>query len=143
MNPLSSDARESVLSVLETLGEGGHEAALIERFYVCFFANNPDVVPLFGEYALAEREEMIRETLKSLLAHCEREPWLETNLRALGKSHAEYGVEAEMYPAYVSSFLATLREILGDRLSLTAEKHLGESLDEICAVMSAAGETPA
>jgi hypothetical protein len=97
-------------------------------------------VPLFGPYAVSEREEMIHETLKSLLAYCEGEPWLQANLQALGKSHAEYGVEAGMYPAYVAAFLETLGELLDDRFPPESEKHVGEALEEICGVMCAAGE---
>jgi hemoglobin-like flavoprotein len=131
---------ESVLGVLERLSLREHEKALVDRFYDRFFERNPEVVPLFGAHALAEREEMIHETLNSLLAFCDDEPWLEGNLQALGSSHAEYGVTKEMYPAFVSAMLATVREVLGCQLTSEAEKHLGRMLEEICAVMSDAGE---
>lgn len=140
MRTLSKDAVRSLLDVLEVLSARDHEAELVERFYDLFFEQNPEVVPLFGKHAIAEREEMIQETLKSLLAYCDGETWLETNLRALGKSHAEYGVETTMYPAYVAAFLETLRDVLGDRLSPETVKHVGEALEEICGVMSEAGE---
>jgi hemoglobin-like flavoprotein len=140
MKPVSDDATQSVLGVLEVLCTREHEAALVDRFYDRFFDRNPEVVPLFGEHALAEREEMIQETLKSLLAACEGESWLDANLEALGKSHAEYGVETGMYPAFATAFLETLREILGDRFPSDAEKHFAEMLEGICGVMSAAGE---
>lgn len=140
MKPATDDVTQSVLGVLEILCTREHEAALVERFYERFFERNPEVVSLFGEYALAEREEMIQETLKSLLAACEGASWLEANLEALGKSHAEYGVEAAMYPAFVAVFLETLREILGERFPPDAETHFGEMLEGICGVMSAAGE---
>lgn len=141
MSSDSNPAAESVLEVLELVSEC--EAVVVDRFYARFFERNPEVVPLFGVYALAEREEMMKETLKSVLAGCEGEPWLEGNLVALGASHAEYGVTAEMYPAFVSAFLETLREILGDRLSPEAEKGFGEMLETVCAVMCEAGESAA
>lgn len=140
MRSLSEDAARSVVSVLARISDGDLEQMLVDRFYDRFFAQNPEVVPLFGAYAVAEREEMIQETLRSLLAHCEGEPWLEANLQALGRSHAEYGVEAAMYPAYVAELLETLREVLGEAFSAQAEKHVGEALEEICRVMNAAGE---
>lgn len=137
------DARTRVLDVLERLSERGLEQALCERFYPRFFADCPEAVPLFGVHAIAEREEMVQETLRSLLARCEDASWLDENLRALGASHAEYGVAAEMYPIYVSSFLATLREILGEELCGPTETALRGLLAGICGVMCEAGEQAA
>ena len=133
------NAVEAVLGVLERLSTREHEKALVERFYERFFECNPEVVPLFGPHALAEREEMVRETLNSLVACCEDEPWLEGNLRALGASHAEYGVTSEMYPAFVTAFIETIREILGGQLAPDAEKCFGRMLEEICGLMSEEG----
>jgi hemoglobin-like flavoprotein len=133
-------ARSAVGEVLVLLSEREVEKALVERFYEVFFAANPEVVPLFGVHALAEREEMMRETLKSLLACCEAEPWLEGNLRALGASHAEYGVTSEMYPGFVEAFVEVVRELLGAALSAEAESSLRSMTGWICGVMAAAGE---
>jgi hemoglobin-like flavoprotein len=138
MNPGSTEAVRSVLGLLERLSSRERENALVERFYDRFFDENPEVVPLFGRYALAEREEMLRETTKSLLGWCERESWLEGNLRALGASHVEYGVEPEMYPPFVSAFVAAVGEVLDRPLAPEEEKHLTEALESVCAVMSAA-----
>ena len=91
----------------------GHETQLMTRFYDRFFERHPDVVPLFGEHGLNEREEMLRETLASVCAHAEDEPWLDENLSAMGRSHAEYGVEDAMYPGFVEAMLDTLAEIVG------------------------------
>ncbi|MCR9093071.1 MAG: hypothetical protein NXI30_02530 [bacterium] len=82
------------------LGVASHSRSTsVERFHGCFMERYPHIVPLVGEYALSEREETIQETRKSWLAHCAGEPWLEADLRALGTSHAEHGVEPRTQPA--------------------------------------------
>ena len=129
-----------VREVLEGVAEGGHEAAIVDRVYVLFFERRPDVVPLFGVHALAEREQMVQEVFASVLAWCDEEAWLEGNLRSLGASHAEYGVTAEMYPPFVTAFSDALREVLGDVLRPEAEKRFVEVLEVICGAMSAAGD---
>ena len=86
---------------------------LVLRFYSLFFARHPEVCELFGEHAVSEREEMIRETLASVVAYLEDEPWLEGNLEAMGRSHAEYGVEGPMYDAFVLCMLDSLEEVAG------------------------------
>ncbi len=54
-----------------------NEARLPQRFYEVFFERRPDVLPLFGVHSPAEREDMILETPRSVLAFLERESWLE------------------------------------------------------------------
>jgi len=131
--------RAAVFEVLAELAIPEQGAAFVERFYERFFRDNPEVVPLFGVHALSEREEMLQETLRSLLAWHEREIWLEANLRALGSSHAEYGVTTRMYPPFVRAFLETLHELLDGGLSERAERELGGMLEEIAGVMARAG----
>jgi len=91
----------------------GREARLVERFYALFFGRHPDVRALFGEHGISEREEMIRETLASVLALALAEPWLGENLTAMGRSHAEYGVEGPMYDAFVDCMLDALEDVAG------------------------------
>ncbi|MHA7836039.1 MAG: globin domain-containing protein [bacterium] len=133
-------AQDNVLGVLERLATREREALLVERFYERFFDSNPEVVPLFGPHSISEREEMIAETLRSLLALCENETGVRDSLRALGASHAEYGVTTSMYPAFTVAFTETLRELLGCDLSLEAETQVGWMLDEIGRIMAEAGE---
>jgi hemoglobin-like flavoprotein len=132
--------REEILELLAEFVVPGQAEAFVERFYERFFRENPEVVPLFGTHGLSEREEMMQETLRSLLALHERQAWLEANLRALGSSHAEYGVTTSMYPPFVDAFLATLREWLGSGLSRPAERELRRMLEEITDLMARAGQ---
>jgi len=149
-SPPSSSGAECVGATSEValaldmlFGISEHEVELAERFYEVFFERLPEVVPLFGEYALAEREEMVGETLKSILGRCEEAPWLEANLVALGASHWEYGVTSEMYPVFVRSFVDTVAEILGPRYDEAAGKAFEQVLQEVCGIMQRAGEAAA
>ncbi len=58
---------------------------------------------LAATHAIAEREERVGETWKSLLAWQTHEPWLAENLLAFGRSHREYGVTADMYPSFIDA----------------------------------------
>jgi len=124
--------------VLEKLAE--QEARLAERFYEVFFALRPDSVPLFGVHSISEREEMIAETLRSLYAWAEGEPWLGDNLDALGRSHFEYGVTGDMYPSFVDAMLECVRELLGTFLDAEKTHDLRIALEAVCKRMRLAGD---
>jgi len=47
------------------------------------------------------------------MAYIENEPWLQTNLDAMGRSHAQYGVEDHMYDWMVECMLDAVEQILG------------------------------
>ncbi len=117
----------ALLEVLETLA--AQEGKITEALYPLFFDRRPDARPLFGVHAIAEREEMIRETLRCLLALAEGESWLAGNLEALGCSHFEYGVTGDMYGDFVDAFVEVaaaeldgpLREVLRGGLARIAD----------------------
>ena len=102
--PLTSLAQ--LPSVLEKIAE--QEEPFTERFYEIFFELRPDSLPLFGVHSISEREEMMRETLRSLYAWSEAETWLGDYLDALGRSHAKYGVTSDMYDSYSFFFYAVV-----------------------------------
>ena len=107
LDPIDSPA---LLRALEMFAR--QEAQITERFYEIFFERRPDTLELFGAHSISEREEMMRETLRSLHAFYEGQDWLEGNLAALGKSHWEYGVTQDMYSSFVDSLLDRLAESL-------------------------------
>ena len=113
----------------------GKEEELTERFYPLFFARHPEVQPLFGEHGVSEREEMIRETLASVLAHADDEPWLDGNLEAMGRSHAEYGVEGWMYEAFLACMLDVLEDTLGAAWSEPCDQAWSRALERLTRVM--------
>jgi hemoglobin-like flavoprotein len=116
------------------------EALITERFYETFFARRPDTLELFGVHSISEREEMIRETLRSLHALYEGNDWLEENLIALGTSHYEYGVTGDMYPSFVDCLVECGREVLGHEIDAPALNALRAATMLIAEQMSAAGE---
>lgn len=137
MNEVEAEANAPctlLFEVLDTLA--ARESKICEALYPAFFARRPDAVPLFGVHALAEREEMLRETLRSLLALAEGEAFLAGNLAALGRSHSEYGVTADMYPDFVDVFV----EVAGADLGAEPQARLRAALDEITQAMRRAGD---
>lgn len=131
---LEPSADLDLVEALEALAED--EKSLTEALYPLFFERRPDALPLFGVHALAEREEMVRETLRSLFALAEGEPWLEGNLEALGRSHSEYGVESDMYADFVRAFIDVAPARLGPR----HREALESGLRNITDTMRRAGE---
>jgi len=129
--------RERIGALLAALAV--HQDALCARFYERFFAQHPETRPLFGEHSESEREEMLNETLASLLAWCDGEPWLRDNLEALGASHWEYGVLDDMYDAFRTTFLAAAREVLTDEWDDARGRALDGALQAVCACMRDAG----
>jgi len=110
--PLMHDQEaDYLLSSLDRLS--GREPELVQLFYSLFFERHPEVTKLFGTHSLSEQEEMVRETLVSIMAYIENEPWLQTNLDAMGRSHAQYGVEDDMYDWMVECMLDAVEQILG------------------------------
>jgi hemoglobin-like flavoprotein len=126
-----------LLEVLETLSD--REGKITESIYPLFFERRPDVRPLFGVHALAEREEMIRETLRSLLALAEGGGHLAANLEALGRSHFEYGVTGDMYDDFVDTFV----EVAAPGLVDAEREVLRRGLDAITHAMRRAGDAAA
>jgi hypothetical protein len=127
----------ALLEVLETLA--AQEGKLTEALYPLFFERRPDAKPLFGVHAIAEREEMIRETLRSLLALAEGESWLAGNLEALGRSHFEYGVTGDMYGDFVDAFV----EVAAPGLDEAKREVLRRGLARIADSMRRAGDEAA
>jgi len=132
-----SDA-ELVVRSFEALT--GHEAEIVEHFYPLFFERHPEVCELFGEHSVNEREEMVREALVSVLAHVEGEPWLDENLVAMGRSHAEYGVEGRSYPDFVATMLDTLDHVAAPGWDAAARIAWERALGHITGVMRRAGD---
>jgi hemoglobin-like flavoprotein len=111
LRSVKGEEAEHLLASLERLS--GREPRLVEEFYGLFFERYPEVTELFGKHSLSEQEEMVRETLVSVVAYVENEPWLQINLEAMGKSHSEYGVEDHMYDWMVQCLLDALERVLG------------------------------
>ena len=127
--------RDSLLRSLEKIA--AIEARFTECFYEIFFGRRPDTLPLFGLHSISEREEMMRETLHSLHALAQGESWLTGNLAALGKSHVEYGVTADMYDSYCDAMVDCARQTLEEPLSDVESAALRLAIVEVARRMSA------
>ena len=138
---LAGTSGEILSRLLDELAE--HEKSFTERFYDIFFDRRPDARPLFGVHAIAEREEMMRETFHSLHAWLEQEPWLEGNLTALGRSHWEYGVTADMYDSFVDAMIECGREVLGDFVDDEKARVFRTALEAVAEPMRCAGDRAA
>jgi len=137
----AAEAPDDAELLHESLGAlSGHEAEIVERLFDLFFERHPEVRELFGEHSINEREEMVRETLVSVLAHAEDEPWIDDNLIAMGRSHAEYGVEGRSYPDFVASMLDTLDEVAAPGWSPEVRAAWERALGRITDVMRRAGD---
>jgi hemoglobin-like flavoprotein len=137
LRPEQGEEADPLLASLDRLS--GHEPELVQHFYALFFERHPEVTKLFGEHSLSEQEEMVRETLVSMLAYVEQEPWLQTNLEAMGKSHAEYGVEDRMYEWMVECMLDAVERILGAECRDEYHPAWRTALGHLTSVMRAAG----
>jgi hemoglobin-like flavoprotein len=127
--------------VHESLESLAHlEGEVVEHFYALFFERHPEVRPLFGEHSVNEREEMVRETFTSVLAHVEGQPWLGENLVAMGRSHAEYGVEGRSYADFVAAMLDTLDHVAPPGWCPSTRAAWRRALERITGVMRRAGD---
>ena len=115
------------------------EQRFTDRFYTLLFLRRPDTRALFGAHPISEQEEMMRETLRSLLAleDLTSAPPSEliVNLEALGKSHAEYGVTSDMYEDYRTVMVECAAELLGQALDTDARLALDQGIKRICETM--------
>ncbi len=137
LRSVQDEEADPLLASLDRLS--GRESELVHQFYTLFFERHPEVTKLFGEHSLSEQEEMVRETLVSVVGYVEREPWLQTNLEAMGKSHAEYGVEDRMYDWMVECMLDALERILGPDGRDKYDPAWRSALGHLTGVMRAAG----
>ena len=139
--PPEHDDPALLLASLERLA--GHEPHLVQCFFELFFGRHPEVRELFGEHGISEQEEMIRETLASVLAHLDDEPWLDGNLEAMGKSHREYGVEDPMYDDFLACMLEALARVTGDEWDHRRAEAWRRALERLTDVMRRAGRKAA
>ena len=140
--PLPEPSSELLLErSLEALA--GREGALAECAFGHLFAGHPEIEALFGAEAISEREEMVRETLASVLAMLDDEPWWVDNLEAMGASHHEYGVRDEMYDRWIASLVVAMGEVIPEAWSARLAAAWRDALEAICEPMRRAGRRKA
>jgi hemoglobin-like flavoprotein len=108
---------------------------LTPRFYEILFSRYPQARPLFGRRSQAEQAKMLQEALVAVVDHLEDAGWLESNLKAMGVKHVDYGVTDEMYDWVGDSLLSTIAEVAGDDWTSELEAAWKEAYGAISALM--------
>lgn len=102
-------------------------------FYGHFFARHPELRELFT-VSLAPQQQMLNETLTSVIDHLEDASWVKSNMEALGIRHQDYEVTGEMYDWWIEVLIDTLRELSGDAWSERLDRVWREQLEFICGI---------
>jgi hemoglobin-like flavoprotein len=108
---------------------------LTPRFYEILFSRYPQARPLFGRRSQAEQAKMLQEALVAVVDHLEDAGWLESNLKAMGAKHLDYGVTDEMYDWVGDSLLSTIAEVAGDDWTPELKAAWQEAYGAISALM--------
>lgn len=93
-----------------------------KQFYARLFAAHPEVQSLFHRSSSGALNKMFAQKLTALIDNLDDPTWLGRELPNLARSHATYGVSAEMYPWVGDALVATLREACGEAWSDDAER---------------------
>ncbi len=89
-----------------------NEEAFAKRFYDHVFEAAPSVRSLFKTNMEGQRR-LLTHMLAGIVYSLSRPEHLEMGLKALGKSHAKYGVQAAHYPVVKKILIQTIEEELG------------------------------
>lgn len=103
---LNAELLQSSLAVVAE-----REPQITRRFYEHLFERYPQVRPLFSKNAAHLQQQMLQEAIVAVVEHVEDAAWLDTNLRAMGRKHVDYGVTEEMYDWVGECLLVTLAEL--------------------------------
>jgi len=90
-----------------------NEESFSSRFYERLFTIAPAVRALFKNNMMMQGR-LLMHMLVGIVYSLGRPEHLMMGLRALGKSHVQYGVKPEYYPFVIQALLETIEEELGD-----------------------------
>jgi hemoglobin-like flavoprotein len=88
--------------------------ALARRFYARLFATYPQVRPMFKTTDFSEQRRKLMASVAAVVAMVDRPEALETVLAAMGRQHAELGVEPQHYEYVAASMLAAMADECGE-----------------------------
>jgi hemoglobin-like flavoprotein len=100
-------------------------------FYGRFFGRHPELREFFSP-SLAAQQQMLNETITSVIEHLEDARWVRSNMESLGIRHQSYEVTDEMYDFWTEALVGTLRALSGDGWSDRLERVWREQLGLIC-----------
>ena len=112
----------------------GDQERFARIFYDRLFAAAPDTRSLFSG-DIESQGRMLTQVLQLAVYGLSRFNDIIPGLIALGRSHVGYGVGTELYPAFRTVFLDTLRDILADDATPDVEAAWGAAVDRILAAM--------
>ncbi len=136
MNP-SPASIEAVQRSFDVVTPESDEFA--DLFYERLFRDHPGVIPLFEGVDLVRQRKKLFAMMTLVVSHLDRVEVVRPVLSELGRRHVGYGVTADLYQAFVETFLAVLAQSLGDGWSDGLARSWREALEQLTAVMVQAG----
>lgn len=105
-----------------------------ELFYTRLFESAPHLRALFrGD--MATQQQRLMDMLGTVVGCLDELDAVEPRLEALGRRHAEYGVEDAHYEAFREALVWTLQVLLGPDLTPRAEEAWTRLYDRLAAAM--------
>jgi class 3 adenylate cyclase/hemoglobin-like flavoprotein len=118
------------------------QQAFAGRLYARLFERDPDVERWFRETGMDMQGLMVIQALafgaKSLDARSD----FQAVFGDLGRRHATYGVEPELFPLIGAAFADTCRDILGAEFDADSERELADLFERIETAMRAGAKAP-
>jgi len=129
-------ARDPVMVVQSTLALLARERPRFgQRFYENFFAVAPDKKALFVNTPPELQDRMFVEIFFLVARSLSRMDELMPALAELGARHVAYGADEGDFAAVKQALMATLREMLGDAMTVEAEVAWSQTYDTMAASM--------
>jgi hemoglobin-like flavoprotein len=116
-----------------------HGLEVADYFYADLFEQNPGYRSLFPA-SMEQQHKVLLSALAQIVEWVDKPDELVPYLQELGRSHRNFGVSAEHYPAVGASLIATLRYFSGPSWDPELEKDWTAAYGVVAEVMVKAGE---
>lgn len=137
-NELNEHQIELVEATFVKIVDNGEQ--LIASFYSLLFERFPEVKPMFMNVDQKEQEKKLLSGLMLVVNNIKKPEVLGPALSNLGKSHQQYGVDAEHYPAVAETLLEVMSEYAGDLWTDEVQQAWSNALNTVATVMLEAYE---
>lgn len=115
---------------------------LMDRFYACLFALDPEVEKLFAKADMEEQKRKLLSTLVLLRTSLRNLEALVPTLQALGARHRDYGVEPRHYPLVGTALLEAMAMVGGERWQPAYTAAWSEAYAVVQSAMLAGAQSP-
>lgn len=129
---LSSTQVDLIRASAACLGDAN--VAATNAFYANLFKVAPGVRPLFPE-DMFEQSEKLWNTIVKVVESASDLTELETELKALGARHVNYGAEPAHYVVVTEVLIQTIATLMNDRWTEETHETWKTALGEVCALM--------